>query len=77
MKKTDCQCFAIYANAGLDSDIDTAAQLGEGALGVIIGGHSHSFLYRPSSAGPIVFPKPNVTGAIEMGLHAPPRDCME
>eukprot|EP00878_Enallax_costatus_P025591 GHUV01027395.1.p1 GENE.GHUV01027395.1~~GHUV01027395.1.p1 ORF type:complete len:465 (+),score=71.79 GHUV01027395.1:551-1945(+) len=46
------------SHAGYELDLETARNVS--GLDVIIGGHSHTFLYTPTAAGPVVTRKPGV-----------------
>lgn len=47
--------------AGYEDDLLTASQVS--GLDVIVGGHSHTFLYTPTTAGPVVARGPGVNAS--------------
>lgn len=51
----------LQPSTGYEADLQAAKTLPD--LDVIVGGHSHTFLYTPTAAGPIVTRKPGVNGA--------------
>jgi len=53
--------WGFTLSAGYEDDLVTASQVS--GLDVIVGGHSHTFLYTPTTAGPVVARGPGVNAS--------------
>lgn len=73
VRRSPASSVVCLLSSGYEDDLLAAQELP--GLDVIVGGHSHTFLYTPTSAGPIVARGPGVNASNCVAKVCQQREC--